>query len=159
MAELISFDIDGTLETGNEPGPIMLDMVRRAREMGYIIGSCSDRPVRYQKAMWEKAGIEVEFTVLKHMLGEVKAQFTAEQYYHIGDTDMDKHHAGISGFTFIQVQTMDREAWMGDIPWGPNGRAMPVNEAVMQPSEPPVALWMMNDEDRANSRSYLCDHC
>jgi hypothetical protein len=27
---------------------------------------------------------------LKHQLADVKAQFQAEVYYHIGDTDMDR---------------------------------------------------------------------
>ena len=135
MAELISFDIDGTLETGNGPGPITLAMVRQALEMGYIIGSCSDRPVGDQRNMWERAGIPVEFTVLKHMLGDVKAKFTAEQYYHIGDTDMDKHYAGVAGFTFVQVQTMERTPWMGDIPWGPLGRATAYNAPKQLPPE------------------------
>lgn len=128
LAILISFDIDGTLETGNGPGPITLDMVRRAKEMGYIIGSCSDRPVGDQRGMWERNGIVVEFTVLKHMLDGVKAQFKAEEYYHIGDTDLDKHYAGLSGFKFLQVQSMEPEPWMrsadGEVHWGPEGRGV-----------------------------------
>ncbi len=143
--ELISFDIDGTLETGNGPGPITLDMVRRAVEMGYIIGSCSDRPVPVQRAMWEKHGIQVEFTVLKHMMGEVKEKFPADAYCHIGDTDNDKHYALASGFRFIQVQTMDREPWMhtaeGALPWGKEGREMVVDETPRQPSAPPPDSW------------------
>jgi hypothetical protein len=126
LKKLISFDIDGTLETGHGPGPITLDMVRRAKEWGYVIGSCSDRPIGDQRAMWEKYGIEVEFTVLKHMLGNVRSQFEAEQYYHIGDTDLDMHYAGLAGFQFLQVQDMEPEPWMrtpdGEVHWGPEGR-------------------------------------
>ncbi|MEX2376395.1 MAG: HAD hydrolase family protein, partial [Dehalococcoidia bacterium] len=62
MQHLISFDIDGTLVTGNGPGPITLEMVRRALAQGHIIGSCSDRPVQDQRNMWAEAGIEVSFT-------------------------------------------------------------------------------------------------
>ena len=51
MPHLISFDIDGTLVTGDGPGPITLEMVRRAAEHGHIIGSASDRSVANQKAM------------------------------------------------------------------------------------------------------------
>ena len=136
MAHLISFDIDGTLETGNGPGPITLDMVRRALEHGHVIGSCSDRPVQDQKNMWASAGIEVSFTVLKHKLDDVKIRFTeCEVYYHIGDTDMDKHYALLSGFEFVQVQIMDPHPWMldhtGEVNWGPQGRGM------AQPSAPP----------------------
>jgi len=91
--------------------------------------------------MWERAGIPVEFTVLKHMLADVKAKFDADEYYHIGDTDMDKHYAGIAGFSFVQVQTMDREPWMGEIPWGPLGRKPMADPAPRKPSAPPGESW------------------
>ena len=45
MAKLISFDIDGTLEVGDPPGIITLDMVRKAKELGFLVGSCSDRTI------------------------------------------------------------------------------------------------------------------
>ena len=99
MAKLISFDIDGTLETGDPPGYITLDRVRQALELGYIVGSCSDRPVSHQQRMWTEHGICVAFTVLKHQLDRVKAEFSAEQYLHIGDTNMDKYYAERNGFS------------------------------------------------------------
>ena len=83
MTRLISFDIDGTLEVGDPPGCITLDMVRAAQASGCIIGSCSDRTVSNQQRIWETAGIAMEFTVLKHQLDAVKEQFPAEDYYHI----------------------------------------------------------------------------
>ena len=82
MAELISFDIDGTLEVGDPPGCIDMEMGRKAKENGYIIGSCSDRTVTNQKRIWSEQGIEVAFTVVKHQLESVKELFEAEQYYH-----------------------------------------------------------------------------
>ena len=129
MVFLISFDIDGTLETGNGPGPITLEMVRRALALGHVIGSCSDRPVQDQQAMWAAAGIEPSFTVLKHKLDTVKTQFTeVEIYYHIGDTELDQHYARLNAFEFEQVQVMEPHAWMlndaGEAGWGPNGRGM-----------------------------------
>ncbi len=142
--KLISFDIDGTLETGNGPGPITLDMVRQAKELGYIIGSCSDRPVGDQKAMWERAGITVEFTVLKHMLDGVKGQFEADEYVHIGDTDLDQHYAGLAGFEFLAVQMMDPLPWMqspdGETYWGPQGRGY-VDQLPPQPSKNQPDAW------------------
>jgi hypothetical protein len=144
VPDLISFDIDGTLVTGNGPGPITLEMVRRAVEHGHIIGSASDRPVQDQKNMWAAAGIEVSFTVLKHRLDTIKAQYTelAEAFYHIGDTDMDKHFAVMHGFEFVQVQTMDPHPWMlneeGVADWGPQGRGpLPQAAAVEEPAHIP----------------------
>ena len=86
---LISFDIDGTLETGDPPGPIKMEMVRQLQSDGYIIGSCSDRPVPAQKQIWERYEIEPSFTVLKHQLDSVKSALAADVYCHIGDTDLD----------------------------------------------------------------------
>ena len=103
LAKLISFDIDGTLEVGDPPGSITLEMVRRVKQLGYVIGSCSDRTISTQQRIWREAGIDVDFTVLKHQLDRVKEQFQAEQYYHIGDTDMDKYFSEKAGFDFLFV--------------------------------------------------------
>jgi hypothetical protein len=91
VSKLISFDIDGTLEVGDPPGYITMARVRQALALGYIIGSCSDRPVSHQRQMWMEHEITVAFTVLKHQLDQVRAEFSAERYYHIGDTNMDRH--------------------------------------------------------------------
>ena len=101
MAKLISFDIDGTLEVGDPPGSITIERVRHAHELGYIIGSCSDWPVSRQQRMWEEHGIPVAFTVLKHHLDRVRTEFSAEEYIHIGDTDMDQHYAERNGFAYF----------------------------------------------------------
>lgn len=92
--------MDGTLEVGDPPGPITMEMVRELKRDGFIVGSCSDRPVPAQKLIWEKHEIEVSFTVLKHELDSVKAEIEADEYYHIGDTDLDKHYAKLSNFGF-----------------------------------------------------------
>jgi phosphoglycolate phosphatase-like HAD superfamily hydrolase len=107
VIELISFDIDGTLEMGDPPGIITLDMVRRARQLGYLIGSCSDRPISVQSRLWEEQQIAVDFTVLKHRLEDVRSQFSAAVYYHIGDTHADQHYAQRAGFRFIWAEAAD----------------------------------------------------
>ena len=114
MAKLISFDIDGTLETGDPPGYITMARVRQALELGYIIGSCSDRTVSQQRRMWMEHDISVSFTVLKHRLDQVKAEFSAEQYYHIGDTNIDRHYAERAGFAYLYPDTSIDHLWLPD---------------------------------------------
>ena len=111
MARLISFDIDGTLEVGDPPGCITMDMVRRAIDLGFIIGSCSDRTVTNQRNIWRTHDIEVEFTVLKHQLELVKEQFDASEYNHIGDTNIDQQYAERAGFTFFLPDQSLQNFW------------------------------------------------
>ena len=103
MIKLISFDIDGTLEVGDPPGGITMEMVRQVKALGYLIGSCSDRTVSEQRRIWRDNGIKVEFTVLKHRLEEVKEQFPADEYYHVGDTEADQRASLQAGFKFLPV--------------------------------------------------------
>ena len=112
MGTLISFDIDGTLEIGDPPGIITIAAVRAARRLGYLVGTCSDRPLAHQRQLWQqRLDLNPDFTVLKHRLAEVKAAFTAVAYYHIGDTDVDEHFAGLAGFRFLRADAISFRAW------------------------------------------------
>ena len=112
MVILISFDIDGTLEVGDPPGVLTMEMVRRAQERGFLIGSCSDRPMSAQQAIWDQHNIPVDFVVPKHMLSEVKAKFEADVYYHIGDReDLDKKYALKAGFEFLWPHEAIMKPW------------------------------------------------
>jgi hypothetical protein len=108
---LVSFDIDGTLEVGDPPGIVTVAMVRSVERRGYLIGSCSDRPISYQKDLWARLAIAPHFTVLKHRLADVKARFSAQAYYHIGDTDIDDLYASGAGFQFLRADAAAHEAW------------------------------------------------
>ena len=122
MPELISFDIDGTLEVGEPRGSITMDFVRAVQQMGYIIGSCSDRPLSYQQKMWQEHEIVVEFTVLKQNLDDVRARLDADTYTHIGDSDADEFFALKSDFRFIEVDTMEWAEWRENILKTDSGR-------------------------------------
>ena len=38
-----------------------MELVRKCQEAGILIGSCSDRPISGQKAIWEQYGIASDF--------------------------------------------------------------------------------------------------
>jgi hypothetical protein len=112
---LVSFDIDGTLEVGEPPGIVTVALVKTARDLGYVIGSCSDRPISYQEDMWAGLGIPPDFTVLKHRLDDVRARFAAAAYYHIGDTDTDERFALAAGFRFLRADAAAHQAWRREL--------------------------------------------
>ena len=112
MKILISFDIDGTLEVGDPPGEITIDMVRRAQAHGCIIGSCSDRAPSVQRGIWESQNVNVDFIAPKHTLPDVKARFSADRYIHTGDTDLDWQLAEKAGFEFLWNYEGAEEPWL-----------------------------------------------
>ena len=108
---VVSFDMDGTLEIGDPIGPITLDTVRRAQALGWLVGSCSDRPLSDQHAVWKLANITVDFVVGKQHLQSVRAQFQVDTYIHIGDTEVDRWFARQAGFEFVHVND-DYPEWL-----------------------------------------------
>jgi hypothetical protein len=112
---LVSFDIDGTLEVGQPPGIVPVSLVRTAQRLGYVIGSCSDRPISFQQALWERLEIVADFTVLKHRLADVKARFPAAACYHIGDTEVDDRFATAAGFRFLRADLAAHLAWRTEL--------------------------------------------
>lgn len=109
---LVSFDIDGTLEVGDPPGGVTLDMVRKAKAAGLIVGSCSDRTATTQRNIWAAAGIEVDFVSLKHKLSEIRTRFEADRYFHIGDRDLDEQAAANANFEFWWAHEGPDEPWL-----------------------------------------------
>ena len=109
---LVSFDIDGTLEIGEPPGIVTIALVHTAKRLGYVVGSCSDRPISYQEEMWAELAIMPDFTALKHRLDDVRARFPhAASYYHIGDTDTDERYATAAGFQFLRADAAAHRTW------------------------------------------------
>ena len=112
MAILISFDIDGTLEVGDPPGAVTMHMVRMARKRGFITGSCSDRPMSTQRAIWREHDIEFDFVCYKHMLPNLKEDFKADSYWHVGDReDLDRKYAIRAGFDFLWPDEAATKEW------------------------------------------------
>lgn len=118
---LVSFDIDGTLEVGEPPGIVPIALVREAKRLGYVVGSCSDRPVSFQQNLWERLRIAVDFTVLKHRLADLREQFAAAVYYHVGDTEVDAFYANAAGFSFLRADAETRRLWPSGLFVAPTG--------------------------------------
>ena len=86
-------------------------MVRRAQELGFLIGSCSDRFPR-RSAPFRKLGeVNVDFVAAKHMLPDIRSRFEASRYLHIGDRDLDQQLAEQAGFEFWDHEGVS-EPWL-----------------------------------------------
>ena len=112
---LVSFDIDGTLETGDPPGPVTIAQVLEAKKRGHVIGSASDRTVAFQRKMWEENGVEVDFVGHKHHLADIIAPFECTRLLHIGDTQVDEHYARLAGLEFFWADKLPEagaEGWI-----------------------------------------------
>jgi phosphoglycolate phosphatase-like HAD superfamily hydrolase len=100
---LVSFDIDGTMEFGEPPGPVPASVVRELVARGYVIGCASDWPRSSQQPLWSRHGVEPHFVGGKHQLHLVREKFEADRYLHVGDTDIDERYALLAGFEFLHV--------------------------------------------------------
>jgi len=103
---VVSFDIDGTMEFGEPPGPVPASVARELFERGYIVGVASDWPRSSQAPLWNRHGLDPAFVGGKHHLHEVRAEFEADHYIHVGDTDVDERYARLAGFAFIHVDEL-----------------------------------------------------
>ncbi len=106
---LISFDIDGTMEFGDPPGIVTAQWVKLAKEQGTLVGSASDRPLAEQRRVWAQTGIELDFVILKHWMLELRTTFQADEYWHVGDGQMDELFARQAGFTFFIANTFPQD--------------------------------------------------
>src|SRR4051812_25662580 len=69
---VISFDIDGTMEFGDPPGPVSASIARELAVRGCILGVASDWAVSCQGPEWARHGTAPRFVGGKHHLPAVK---------------------------------------------------------------------------------------
>lgn len=110
---LVSFDIDGTLEIGEPAGPIPVELIRAAQTAGCIVGSASDRPLSFQRALWADLAITMDFVGGKHHLDAVAERWQRHRLVHIGDTHVDRHYASLAGFEFLDVAELPAAGALG----------------------------------------------
>ena len=87
---VVSFDIDLTLVTPDDAGEsaggvVPVGTLSVLREMGYIVGTCSDRLVTDQRQLMGDMGFEPDFCVPKSMLGPARAMLPGPSHIHVGD--------------------------------------------------------------------------
>lgn len=103
---VVSFDIDGTMEFGDPPGPIPASVARELAARDVVVGVASDWPRSNQQPLWSRHGVEVQFVGGKHHLPTVRTRFPAARYLHVGDTDIDERYAHLAGFEFLHVHEL-----------------------------------------------------
>ena len=70
------------------------------------MGSASDRPLSSQRRLWKENGLDViDFVILKHWLEDLKEMFQVDEYWHVGDGDMDQSVASQAGFHFFWAES------------------------------------------------------
>jgi hypothetical protein len=104
---VVSFDIDGTLEFGEPPGPVPVSTVLALQQAGVIVGSASDRLPSDQRRLWDGAHMQVGFAVPKHELSGLRNQFPGYPLIHIGDGIGDRLSARAASAHFIAVDECD----------------------------------------------------
>jgi hypothetical protein len=103
MRLVVSIDVDGTMEFGEPPGPVTVEVVRALVAAGHVVGCASDRTRTDQEETWAGYGVTLAFVGGKHHLDTVRERFPAERYLHVGDSHVDEHFAALCGFEFVSV--------------------------------------------------------
>ena len=88
--QVASFDIDLTLsvpddEDYNGYGVIDPGELSDLQEEGWIVGTCSDRDPRDQRAVMAQVGVEPDFCIPKEMLDWARQLLPGSDLQHIGD--------------------------------------------------------------------------
>jgi len=104
---VVSLDVDGTMEFGEPPGPVTVEIVELLVLAGHVVGCASDRTRTDQEQTWARAGLALAFVGGKHHLDDVRTRFPADRYVHVGDTHVDAHYAALHGFEFVGVDDPD----------------------------------------------------
>jgi hypothetical protein len=109
---VISFDLDGTLQFGDPPGPIPCTTVRALRQAGAAVGSASDRTARDQIRLWQRFGLEADFAVAKAQLRLIPSRYPTRRLVHIGDRFADYLEASNAGALFVHVDALTSSEWL-----------------------------------------------
>jgi hypothetical protein len=99
MAKVFSFDRDDTLALSS--GPITLDMLKRLKEKGYIIGTGGGVSGEEQERQWRRWGIAPDFALTKSDLGKLRELYPGAEVTHVGDNQVDEEIAEKFGYNYL----------------------------------------------------------
>lgn len=99
---IISLDIDLTLRIGEDyedESMIHPSEISRLQQLGYIVGTCSDREPTDQRETLAALGQQPDFYIPKEMLAWAKKLLPGESHLHVGDDQRrDRDIAHQAGF-------------------------------------------------------------
>ena len=99
MAKVFSFDRDDTLALSS--GPITLEMLKKLKEKGYVIGTGGGVSGEEQARQWRRWGIEPEFALTKSDLGKLRELYPGAEITHVGDDQVDEEIAEKFGYNYL----------------------------------------------------------
>jgi len=100
MKVLIAFDVDGTLECGNPPGPIRLERVRLLKEAGFTVGIIG----ALERVMPKLPNLDFYYPGDPHKpegLKEVKEKFKPLLAIYVADLPSDRKSALKLSYSYI----------------------------------------------------------
>ena len=99
MAKVFSFDRDDTLALSS--GPITLEMLKKLKEKGYVIGTGGGVSGEEQARQWRRWGIEPDFALTKSDLGKLRELYPGAEITHVGDDQVDEEIAEKFGYNYL----------------------------------------------------------
>jgi len=99
MAKVFSFDRDDTLALSS--GPITLEMLKKLKEKGYIIGTGGGVSGEEQARQWRRWGIAPDFALTKSDLGKLRELYPGAEITHVGDDQVDEEIAEKFGYNYL----------------------------------------------------------
>ena len=103
MKVVVAFDVDGTLEVGNPPGPIKLSELKRLKELGLVVGIVG----AFEKVKRIISDLEFYYPGHPHKpkyLKEIKERYNPVIAIYVGDDDADRVAALSSGFIYVRPE-------------------------------------------------------
>ena len=100
---VVSFDIDLTIRIGEDYEENVLliapSAISELQEMGYIVGTCSDREPSDQTNLLRHLGQQPHFCIPKELLGWTKRLLPGDFHLHVGDHPVrDRQMAAAAGW-------------------------------------------------------------